>query len=114
MGGHLGSSGDDDDDDTPSALLGPLLEEWRHVLVKHVLERLDPKDCALVAQVGKPWLKVVVANKLPRAGKAGSLKLKVVNFVESVEMMEWAKANGCPWNSRNVAHKSPRAGTWMC
>jgi hypothetical protein len=33
---------DVDDNGAPSELLGPLLEEWRDVLVKHVLTRLDP------------------------------------------------------------------------
>jgi len=65
---------------------------------QHVLERLDPKDCAMLAQVAKPWLEVMAADNLPRAGKAGSVQLKVVDFVESVEMMQWAKANGCPWH----------------
>ena len=32
------------DADAPSELLGPLLEEWHDVLVKHVLSRLDPTD----------------------------------------------------------------------
>ena len=54
----------------PSELLAPLLEVWRDVLVKHVLARLDPTDCALLARVGKPWLAVVVANNLPRASEA--------------------------------------------
>ena len=55
----------------PSPLLGGLLEEWRDVLVKHVLERLDSTDCAILARVAKPWLAVVMANNLPRAGKSG-------------------------------------------
>jgi hypothetical protein len=33
--------------------------------------RLGPKDCAILAQVGKPWLGVVLASNLPRAGKGG-------------------------------------------
>jgi len=49
----------------------PLLKEWRDVLVKHVLERLDPTDSALLARAGKPWLAVVVASNLPRAGMGG-------------------------------------------
>ena len=70
------------DDDTPSELLPPLLEEWRDVLVTHVLARLDPTDCALLAQVGKPWLAVVLANNLPRAGKGGAVPLKIEEFVD--------------------------------
>jgi hypothetical protein len=103
--GHGHTSGDDDDADAdaPSELLVPLLEEWREVLVKHVLTRLDPTDCALLAQVGKPWRAVVEANKLPRAGKAGAVSLKVEEFVGSAEMLAWAKDNGCPWEEETCA-----------
>ena len=61
-----------------------------------VLERLEP-TCALLARVAKPWLAVVVANNLPRAGKAGAVPLKIEGFVGSVEMLAWTKDNGCPW-----------------
>ena len=55
----------------------------------------------MLAQVAKPWLAVVLANKLPRAGMTeGAVKLKVVDFVGSVERLAWAKANGCPWEKR--------------
>jgi hypothetical protein len=88
------------DDNAPSELLGPLLEQWRDVLVRHVLERLDPKDCAMLAQVAKPWLAVVVVNNLPRAGKGEAMPLKLVDFCGSVEKLAWAKENGCPWGIR--------------
>ena len=78
-------------------MLAPLLDEWHDVLVKHVLERLDPTDCAILAQVGKPCLAVVLANNLPRAGKGGAVPLKLVDFVGSVGRLAWAQANGCPW-----------------
>ena len=48
--------------------------------MKHVLARLDPTDCALLARVAKPWLAVVVANNLPRAGKGGAVPLKLRTF----------------------------------
>ena len=71
VGGHRQPRGDANDkaDDTaaPSELLVPLLEEWPD-LMGLVLECLDPTDCAMLAQVGKPWLAAVVAAKLPRAG----------------------------------------------
>jgi len=85
------------DDDAPSELLAPLLEEWREVRVTHVLSRLDPTNSAILARVGKPWLAVVLANNLPRAGKGWSVRLKVVDFVGSVERLAWARDNGCPW-----------------
>ena len=83
----------------PSPLLGRLLEEWRDVLVKEVLAQLDPTDCAVLAEVAKPWLAVVVANNLPRAGKV----LEVGDFVGSVERLAWAKANDCSWTVRTCA-----------
>jgi hypothetical protein len=96
--GHGHPCGDDDDADAadadaPSELLVPLLEEWRDVLVKHVLARLDPMDCAMLAQVGKPWRAVVQACELPRAGTEGAVKLKLVDFLGSIKMLDWAKAN---------------------
>ena len=82
----------------PTSCSGPC---WRsgargEALVKHVLERLDPT--AMLARVAKPWLAVVLANNLPRAGKGGAVPLKLEDFVGSVERLAWAKANGCQWN----------------
>jgi hypothetical protein len=42
------------DADAPSALLEPLRKRFRDVLVHEVLARLDPTDCAMLAQVGRP------------------------------------------------------------
>ena len=108
VGGHPpdadGPSEENADDDTAhSELLAPLLEEWRDVLVTHVLSRLDPTDCALLAQVGKPWLEVPLANNLPRAGKGGAMPLKLVDFVGSVHSLAWAKDNGCSWEEGTCA-----------
>ena len=93
----------DDADETLSELLAPLLEEWSDVLVKHVLARLDPTDCAMLARVAKPWLAVVLANNLPRAGKGGAVRLKLVNFCGSVTRLAWARDNGCPWAAGTCA-----------
>jgi len=99
-GGPPEENNDDADAAAPSELLAPLLEEWREVLVKHVLSRLDPTDCALLGQVAKPWLAVLVANNLPRAGKGGAVPLRLERFSGCVEALAWAKDNGCPWDSR--------------
>jgi hypothetical protein len=40
----------------------------------HVLARQDPTDCAMLARMGKPWLAVVMANNLPRAGRGGAVR----------------------------------------
>jgi hypothetical protein len=90
---------------TPPASCSPPC--WRNgapLLVKHVLERLDPTDCAILARVGKPWLAVVVANNLPRAGKGGAMKLKLVDFLGSVARLAWAKDNGCRWDTWTCFH----------
>ena len=90
----------DADADAPSELLAPLLEEWRDVFVMQLLSRLDPTDCAILAQVGKPWWHVVVKNKVPRAGKRRKgcgVKLILRDFVGSVQRLAWARSNGCPW-----------------
>ena len=80
--------------DAPSELLGPLLE-WPDLLGL-VLAQLDPTNCALLSRVGKPWLAAVVSRGLPRAGKGGAVPLKLVDFLASVGMLAWAKANWCP------------------
>ena len=84
------------DADAPSELLGPMLDEWPDLLGL-VLARLDSTDYALLSRVGKPWLAAVVSRGLPRAGKGGAVPLKLIKFIASVEMLAWAKANGCPW-----------------
>jgi hypothetical protein len=118
-----GTGGDNAHADAPSELLVPLLEQWRDVLVTHVLSRLD----AMLARVGKPWLAVVVDNDLPRAGSGGTkttttttttptttitttistvttaVPLGVSNFVGSVARLAWAKENGCDWTVRTCA-----------
>ena len=49
---------------------------WRAISARpydKVLERIDPADRAVLAQVGRPWLAAVVASGLPRAGKRGAV-----------------------------------------
>ena len=87
-----------DEDDAPSELLGPLLE-WPDLLGL-VLAQLDPTDCALLSRVSTPWLAAVVSRGLPRAGKGAAVPLKLVDFVASVGMLAWAKANLCPWEEK--------------
>jgi len=86
----------------PSPLLGPLLE-LPEVFAAEVLPRLDPADLALVARVGRASRAVVVASSLPRAGASVGVPLKIKDFVESIELLAWAKENGCPWVARTCA-----------
>ena len=86
------------DADAPGKLLDPLLVGWRDVLVKHILKRLEPTDCAMLARVAKPWMVVVLDNNLLRVGGAG-MPFKVKDFLRPVNLA-WAKDNGCPWDPR--------------
>ena len=93
MGRPWPEENDEDAAASRGELLGPLLKDWRDVLVRHVLKWLDPTDCAMLARVAKPWRAVVVANNLPRAGERGAVRLKIDNFVGSGQMLLWAKEN---------------------
>ena len=89
------SDGDDDDDDNDTC---PLLDLLRTDLFqKEVLERLDPTDRTMLAQVGRPWLAAVLASGLPRLPKWPRVRLQLEEFCTSGERLAWAKANGCPW-----------------
>jgi hypothetical protein len=62
-----------------------------------VLERLDPTDLTMLAQVGRPWLAAVLASGLPRLPKGVTVRLQLSDFCTSAERLAWAKVNGCPW-----------------
>ena len=76
----------------PSPLLGMLPE----VLAAKVLPRLDPTDLAMFAPVGPASRAAVVASGLLRAGASEGGPLKLREFLGSVELLSWAKENGCP------------------
>ena len=69
-------------------------------LFEEVLKRLDPRDRTMIAQVGRPWLGAVLDSDLPRLPKGVRVRLRLEEFSTSVERLAWAKANGCPWNTR--------------
>ena len=54
----------------------------------------------MLARVARGFKKAVVASGLPRAHP---LRLKLKDFVGSVERLAWAKENGCPWDERTSA-----------
>ena len=74
-----------------------LLQRFPDCFKKEVLERLDPTDRTMVAQVGRPWLAAMLASELPRLPKGVRVRLRLSEFCTSVERLPWAKANGCPW-----------------
>jgi hypothetical protein len=88
---------DGDHDDT-FPLLDRLLEDLPEVVERFVLAALDPTAQALFARVGRGWRAVVMSSGLPRAGITEGMPLRVTTFCGSVELLAWAKANGCPWN----------------
>jgi len=82
----------------PSPLLGGLLEKVPEVFEAKVLPRLGCVDRTMLAQVGPPWHAAVLASRLSRT--QGVVSLELEEFCTSVDRLAWAKANGCPWNSR--------------
>jgi hypothetical protein len=76
-------------EDLPELFEAEVLKKWL----------TDPTDLAVLAQVGRGFLAAVVSSGLPRAGKRGSVQLKLKDFVGSVERLSWAKANRCLWNA---------------
>ena len=86
----------------PSPLLGRLIE-IPAVFAAEVLPRVDPTGRGLIARVGRASRAMVVASSLPRAGASVGVPLKIQDFVRSVELLAWAKENGCPWIARTCA-----------
>jgi hypothetical protein len=84
----------------PPRLLWRLLEKLPEVFERVVLPRVSPADRAVLAQVGPPWLAVVLASGLPRAGKTEGVPLKIKEFCGSVRRLAWARENGCGWDVR--------------
>ena len=65
---------------------------------EEVLRRLDPTTLALVRRVNRAFRAAVESSSdLPRAGVSAEVPLQVDPFVQSVKLLAWAKANGCPW-----------------
>jgi hypothetical protein len=91
----------------PPPPLLKFLEEYPGLFRDLLLTRLDPPDRAVLAQVGWPWQRAVAAaaaaavvdSGLPWAGKSAGVPLKVKDFVGTVGLLAWARANGCPWTS---------------
>jgi len=82
-----------------SPLLGRLLGEWSDVFDAEVLPLLDPATRALFGRVGQACRDAVLRSpKLECAGRTAGVKLELEDFVATVELLAWAKTNGCPWN----------------
>ena len=76
-----------------------LLQRFPDLFKKEVLERLDPTDRTMLAQVGWPWLAAVLASGLPRLPRGSRRRLRLREFCTSAERLAWARANGCPWGN---------------
>ena len=94
-----------------SPLLGPLLNEWGDVFAMEVLKKwLDPTDCALLARAcWKCGEAVVSSGAVMIAGDTRAMPLKVKDLFGSIELLTWAKDNGCPWVAR-VCETAAQAG----
>ena len=78
-------------------------------VVEEVLKSLDPTSRTLLRRVNRGFREAVDASGLPHAGgaAAGDVRLKMVDFLGSVEHISFAKENGCPWDHRVVARLCP-------
>ena len=84
-----------------SPLLGRLLRELSDLFDAEVLPLLDPTTRALLGRCGRACRDAVLRSpKLPCAGRTVGVPLRVKEFVGSVGLLTWAKANGCPWGAR--------------
>jgi hypothetical protein len=90
---------DDHDDEQQRDRESPFvqfLRNTRPVFETHVLAKLDPMDRAFFSRASFECHDAAVASGLPRAGASPLLPFKVKDFVESVELLKWAQASGCP------------------
>jgi len=103
----------DDDHDATNALfpLLDLLERFPDLFAQKVLAHLDPIDRTFLAQTGSTCRAAVAASDLPRAGireevlgrSVWVVTHRLEGFCTSVELLAWAKSNGCPWVARTCA-----------
>jgi hypothetical protein len=78
-------------------MLGPLLEDLSAVFDAEVMPRLDSTTRAVFGRVGMACRDAVLrCPALPCAGRTVGVKLEVACFVVSVQLLAWARANGCP------------------
>ena len=91
--GGSGSSAAAPERETGASPLHDLLES-PELFAAEVLARLGPAGCAVVAQVGHPWLAAVVSSGLPRAGKSAGVPLKLKDFIGSVRRLAWRRRTG--------------------
>jgi len=81
-----------------SPLLGGLMVEWADVFREEVLKKwLDPTDLALLARACWKCREAVASAGLVRAGDTDEVPFRLLKFFASLELLAWAKANGCPW-----------------
>ena len=120
----------------PSRLLWRLLEDLPAVLAVEVMSRLDPADNAVLAQVARPWMAVVLtfglrpARGKDRGGAAQTLgipsawrgrrrtgargRLGHVPFAARgghLEAPMYAREQGCPWGGWNLLVRNEWVGT---
>jgi hypothetical protein len=106
---------------TSPLLLGLLTVLPRDVLEEELLGgKLDSTALAMFSRCGTACRAAVAASGLRRAGEPGGLRLCVGDFVDSVNLLAWAKAHGCPWNEKVCESITCRRGNlqvltwWGC
>jgi hypothetical protein len=87
-----------------SPLLGGLMVEWADVFREEVLKKsLDPTDLALLARACWKCGEAVASAGILRAGGTGEKPFKLVTFLASCGLRDWAKANRGPWEANVCA-----------
>ena len=98
-----GSNMSGGEEDVAASTLGPYLGRLpQHVLRGEVLPKLGATSLGLFARVNGACEAAVVAAAGMSSVEAwrAKEKLKVEDFVGSVEMLKFARTNGCPWDRR--------------
>ena len=90
-----------------------MMDKLPDVFKEEVLKTwLDPTDLALLARVGRDYRAAVMSCGVVIAGDTKEAPFEVSKFVESVELLAWAKANKIRWNAA-VCERAAE-GTWRC
>ena len=82
------------------SVLTLLLQEAPEVLRAHVCTRLDSVDLAMLARVNRTCKAAAADSGLPLAGSSAAAPFIVNRFMTSLEKLEFAFHNGCPWTAK--------------
>ena len=74
------------------------------VFTDFVLSKLDTVDMLILARVNKTMRRIVKVHTYTTVVTDTKEEIfRVPTFVRSVELLRWARENGCPWDERTCA-----------